>query len=294
MRVQVGDVQMHVEIWEPGRPSPLLLLHGFTGSSASWKHVLGALGRERRLIVPDLLGHGHSDAPSEPERYVLARQVEDLIALLDRLGVECTSLLGYSMGGRIALRLALAAPERVTTLILESTSPGIADPAERAARREADEALAERLQCDGLEAFVDRWEGQPLFATQRCLPPERRAALRAQRLQSSAAGLAASLRGAGAGATGPVWDRLPALRIPTLFIAGALDVKYVAIGEATAQAIPRSRLAIVPDAGHTVHLERPDAWTETVLTFLEEYNECRYGGNPVTATPISSTTGRRG
>jgi 2-succinyl-6-hydroxy-2,4-cyclohexadiene-1-carboxylate synthase len=242
--------------------------------------------------MPDLLGHGRSDAPSDPRRYALERQAEDLIALLDRLGMERIDLLGYSMGGRLALRLALAAPERVGALILESTSPGIADPAERATRRAADEALADRLERGGLEAFIDNWESQPLFATQRRLPGDRRAALRALRTRHSVTGLAAGLRGAGAGASEPVWDRLPSLDRPTLIIAGALDEKYTAIAGAMATSIPRSRAAIVPDAGHAVHLERPEIWAHTVLSFLEE--PCPYSGKPATTTPISSTTAPRG
>jgi 2-succinyl-6-hydroxy-2,4-cyclohexadiene-1-carboxylate synthase len=274
---------MYVALRDADRPlggkPPLVLLHGFTGSSASWQPVAGRLGRERTLVMPDLLGHGRSDAPSDPARYALECQVAGLVALLDELALERVCLLGYSMGGRIALRLALAAawnrlagPDRVSALVLESTSPGIVDPAERAARRNADEALADSLQRQGLDAFIDHWERQPLFASQQRLPATTRAALRAQRAGGSVEGLAASLRGAGAAAAEPVWSWLASLPVPTLVIAGDLDRKYVEISRAMARAIPHCRLEIVPEAGHAVHLERPECWTEIVLSFLEECN----------------------
>jgi 2-succinyl-6-hydroxy-2,4-cyclohexadiene-1-carboxylate synthase len=276
MRGRVGAGQMYVALRDADRASganpPLVLLHGFTGSSTSWQSVAGWLGRERRLVMPDLLGHGRSDAPSNPAPYALECQVVDLLALLDELALERVCLLGYSMGGRIALRLALAAPDRVSALVLESASPGIVDPAERAARQNADEALADSLQRQGLETFIDRWERQPLFASQQRLPATTRAALRAQRARSSVAGLSASLRGAGAAAAEPVWSRLSLLPVPTLVIAGDLDRKYVGISRAMARVIPHCQLEIVPETGHAVHLERPEYWTEIVLSFLEECN----------------------
>lgn len=265
MRVLANDISLNVEL--AGDGPALLLLHGFTGAAATWAPFVGRLNG-RRTIAVDLIGHGGSDAPADSERYRMERCVADLCAVLDALGVTRADVLGYSMGGRVALHLAAAAPERVRALVLESSSPGIADPAERRARLAADEALAAAIERDGLAAFVDRWERLPLFASQAALPAETRARLRAQRLRNDPAGLAASLRGMGAGRQESLWDRLGSLGMPALLIAGELDEKYRAIAGAMASAMPGARAEIVPGAGHAVHLERPHAFLDAVLSFL--------------------------
>jgi 2-succinyl-6-hydroxy-2,4-cyclohexadiene-1-carboxylate synthase len=194
--------------------------------------------------------------------------IADLLALLDTLEVGRAGVLGYSMGGRVALQLAAAAPARVSALVLESSSPGLADAAERQARIAADGALAASIERDGLAAFVERWERLPLFASQAALPADVRAGQRAQRMQNDPLGLANSLRGMGTGRQASLWDRLPQLHIPTLLIAGELDRKYCAIAEQMAQALPNARSVIVPNAGHTVHLEQPAIFTAAVREFL--------------------------
>jgi 2-succinyl-6-hydroxy-2,4-cyclohexadiene-1-carboxylate synthase len=263
---RVNDISLHIELSGAGRP--LLLLHGFTGSAATWAPHITRLAPHMRTIAVDLIGHGRSDAPPDPERYLMRRCVEDLLALLDLLEVERADVLGYSMGGRVALHLAAAAPGRVGALALESSSPGIADLAERRARITADEALAEAIERDGIAAFVDRWEQLPLFASQTALPANVRAHLRAQRLQNSAIGLANSLRGMGAGRQESLWDRLIDLHIPALLIAGELDAKYCAIARSMAAALPSAQQVVVPSAGHAVHLERPDVFMGHVLNFF--------------------------
>lgn len=250
-----------------GRP-PLVLLHGFTGSVATWAPFADTLGAGRALLAVDLPGHGASDCPANPAEYRAERTVEEILAVLDALGVGRFALLGYSLGGRVALHLALAAPERVERLILESASPGIPDSAERAARRQSDEALARLLDTEGIAAFVDRWERVPLFASQARLPDEVRAHQRAQRLANDPRGLAGSLRGIGAGVPEPLQGRLGALAMPTLLIVGALDTKYVALGREMLAALPAGRLVVVPDAGHAVHLEAPAAFARAVLGHL--------------------------
>jgi 2-succinyl-6-hydroxy-2,4-cyclohexadiene-1-carboxylate synthase len=152
--------------------------------------------------------------------------------------------------------------------VLESASPGIDDAAERARRAASDAGLAGSIERGGVPAFVDAWEQLPLWASQRALPASARAALRAERLAQRAAGLANSLRGAGAGAEPSVLEQLSALAMPTLVVAGALDAKYVALAHQMAAAIPQAQLAIVPDAGHAVHLERPAELAVLVGRFL--------------------------
>ena len=248
----------------------LLLLHGFTGSSATWTPHLAAFEGFTTVAV-DLLGHGGSDTPSTPSRYRMERCVDDLTSLLDHLEIERAAVLGYSMGGRIALQFALGAPDRLWALVLESASPGIEDAAEREDRVLSDNALANEIERDGIAAFADRWQTLPLFASQDRLPAAVREELRRQRLQNSPVGLANSLRGAGAGVAEPVLNRLGEIRIPTLLIAGALDQKYVALAHKMDEALPCARLHIVPEAGHTTHLEQPDAFDSVVREFLRAY-----------------------
>ncbi len=266
-RLHVNGVHLNVAL--SGAGLPLVLLHGFTGSITSWKPHIPIFEKRFQTIAVDLLGHGSSDSPADPMRYRMERCVEDLISIFEQLGLEQVSLLGYSMGGRVALHVAAAHPDRVHTLVLESASPGLAGPAERQARMASDGALADSIERDGLEAFVNEWEHLRLFVTQARLPESVRAELRAQRLQNNPRGLANSLRGLGTGAQPSLWDRLREIRVPTLLVAGMLDRKFTAIARAMAGALPVVRLALAPDAGHTVHLEQPEVFDKLVMEFLE-------------------------
>jgi len=247
---------------------PLLLLHGFSGSSQNWEPILPLLTAANPAIVVDLLGHGRAAAPDDPQRYRMETAAADLAALINDITRPPVNLIGYSMGGRLALYLALHYPQLVNRLILESASPGLASSAERQARRQQDETLANWLEEKGIAAFVDYWEALPLWHSQAQLEPAKRAWLRQQRLQNSPTGLANSLRGMGSGAQPNLWPRLAELPQPVLLVAGELDPKFVAINQAMAARLPQAELVIVPDAGHTVHLERPLAYAHLCNTFL--------------------------
>lgn len=272
----LNGLRYHVEAF--GQGDPLLLLHGFTGNVRSWAGLAATLGRRRdgetiagglgrRGIAVDLPGHGRTELSPDPARYRMESVTADLIALLDALEIARADVLGYSMGGRVALHLALAAPGRVGRVVLESASPGIADEVERAARRAADEALAHRLEKEGLEAFITYWNALPLFAGRQSLPTSVREDLRRQQLAGSAAGLAASLRGMGAGVPEPLWERLGEIE-EALIVVGEQDEKYVEIGRRMAAVMTQATLAIIPGAGHTPHLERPDAFGDLVERYL--------------------------
>ena len=267
--IAVRDVHLGIE--ERGNPAspPIVLLHGFTGSAAGWGSRLDALAAAGyRAIALDMLGHGDSDIPDEKGRYRIQSAQPDIATALYDMGIApgVAILLGYSMGGRIALYTALHSGF-FRGLILESASPGIADDTERAARRASDEALADRIEQDGIPAFVDYWENLPLFASQRSLPDAVQSEVRAGRLRNTARGLANSLRGVGTGAQPALHARLGELDIPVLLIAGALDAKFTVIAREMAQALPNAQLAIVPDAGHTVHLEQPQVFDTLVIGF---------------------------
>lgn len=257
-RIASTGAALEVEI--SGAGPAVLALHGFTGSARTWDPLADALRGQRRVIAPDLLGHGRSDAPADPSRYALEAQADDLAGLLTTLAAAPADVIGYSMGARLALVLALRHPSSVRGLILESPSTGIADPDERAQRRAADEILAARLERDGMTAFVEVWEAQPLFASQSFLPDETRARLRTERLAHDPRGLAASLRGAGQGAMAPLDDHLGAVGCPALVIAGALDVVGLERARSVAAGLRDSRLEVVSESGHAPHLEHPDAF----------------------------------
>jgi 2-succinyl-6-hydroxy-2,4-cyclohexadiene-1-carboxylate synthase len=230
----------------PGRGPRIALVHGFTQTGRSWLPVAEPLARDGwRVLLPDAPGHGGSSALRA-----------DLPAGAHLLGEACgrAVYVGYSMGGRFCLHLALAEPHLVERLVLLGASAGIEDEAQRSARRAADDALAAELERDGVEAFLERWLSGPLFAT---LPRE--AAGLADRLRNDAAGLASSLRLAGAGAQADLWPRLPELAMPVTVMAGELDERFTAIGRRLAGAIgANATFTVVPGAGHAAHLERPE------------------------------------
>jgi 2-succinyl-6-hydroxy-2,4-cyclohexadiene-1-carboxylate synthase len=245
----------------PGTPEArVVLVHGFTQTLAAWEPVAARLGARWRVLRVDLPGHGGSAA--------VRAGFAEAAGLLGACGGRA-AYVGYSLGGRLCLRLALDRPDLVRALVLLGASPGIADPAARAERVAADEALAAGIERDGVAGFLDRWLGGPLFAT---LPPER--AGRAERLANTPAGLAAALRRLGVGSQEPLWQRLAGLRCPTLLLAGALDARFAAVAEQMAEAIGgRARVALVPGAGHAAQLERPAEVAALLEGFLAEQLE---------------------
>lgn len=248
--------------------SPLVLLHGFTGSSVNWQPLLPTLSTDQPIITVDLLGHGQTDAPTDATRYGMAASARDLVDLLAQIAPGPFNLLGYSMGGRLALYFAVSYPHLVNKLILESASPGLADAADRTTRVRSDEALADRIEREGIPAFVDYWEQIPLFASQQSLPVEIRQRLRDQRLQNRPRGLANSLRGMGTGVQPPLWDQLATLTIPTLLITGEYDTKFHTIAEQMMAQLPNARHKTITGAGHTIHLEQPEAYGAVVSAFV--------------------------
>lgn len=268
----MSGIVVHGLRWEVrvrGSGQPLLLVHGFTGRGTAWGSHATILARSHRLITVDLPGHGRT-AWADPDRLSVERTADDLATILQRAGAVPADVLGYSLGARIALRLAVAHPSAVGRLVLESPSAGLRTAAERATRRRADGALAARIERDGIAAFVDEWERQPVFASHASLPRARAARLRAMRLANDPRGLAASLRGAGQGTMEPLFDRLDAIAAPTLVIAGALDERGSSRAIDVARRIPGARLEILAHAGHTPHEEQSGPFRHLVLDFLQE------------------------
>jgi len=268
VKLDIRGIDYHIEVeGDPALDRAVVLLHGFSGSSADWRALTPSLrAMERAVIAIDLAGHGETESPADPSRFTMPGTALDLDLILTRLRVSEADWVGYSMGGRVALHLALAHPARVCSLILESASPGIEDSDSRARRREADNALAKRIEERGIEWFADYWGALPLFETQWELPPATLAALRTGRLRNLPSGLAASLRGMGQGVHDYMGGGLHDLRCDVLFLAGERDLKYVEVARRAQSAVPGSRCVVVPGAGHNVHLEAPEAFSEALAT----------------------------
>ncbi|MFN8053377.1 MAG: alpha/beta fold hydrolase [Acidimicrobiales bacterium] len=242
----------------PDDAMPVVLLHGFGQTGRCWGPLAPALATDHEVTALDLPGHGAAGA-IRADLWTTADLVADAIEP-DRPA----ALVGYSMGGRVALHVALAHPRSVRALVLVSATGGIDDDGERDARRAADDALAARVETIGVDAFVGEWLALPLFAG---LPPEGR--FEDERRSNSAAGLASSLRLAGTGTQEPLWDRLGELTMPVLIIAGQDDTKFAALAERLAAGIgAQATLAIVGGSGHTVHLEQPLLTADLVTTWL--------------------------
>lgn len=236
---------------EEGFGAPVVLVHGFTQTLAVWDAVAAQLGTYRRVIRVDLPGHGGSSA--------VRATVEQTAAML---GERCgpATYVGYSLGGRVCLRLACDRPDLVRALALVSSSPGIEDEHDRGERRASDQTLAAEIERDGVAAFLKRWLAQPMFAG---VP------LTADRLSNTAAGLASSLRLAGTGAMEPLWDRLTALDMPVQMVVGERDAKYREIAARMRALIPGAmRVAVIHDAGHACHVEQPGMVAAAIERFI--------------------------
>jgi len=268
MLIPVRDVTYAVD--RTGAGSPVVLLHGFTGSSASWAEVSRELAHEHDVIAIDALGHGDSSAPEDPRRYHAAEQVADLHAVLDRLGVTRAVVVGYSMGARLALAFAAAHPLRVSALVLVSGGVGERDAADRASRVLSDEALASAIERDGIESFVERWERLPLWATQANADPSVLRRQREIRMRQRPAGLAGSLRGFGQGQEPSYWDELAQLSMPVRLVVGAQDAKYVQRANEMASVIPHGQVVVLPGIGHGIPVEDPQALVREVRAVVSD------------------------
>ena len=243
------------------------LLHGFTQRGASWRELAGRL-QLPAILTPDLRGHGANPIPpSEP--HTMEACTADLIRLWDEAGVERTHLVGYSMGGRLALHVATRHPHRLASLTTIGSHAGLEGTA-RVGRRLIDEELATRIETEGMDWFAGHWSSLPLFAGLARRGPEFVARVEADRRRNRPEGLAASLRGMGPGAAPPVWEDLGVIACPSLFIAGELDSGYPEHARRMAAAVPAGRALIVAGAGHSTHLEDPEAVAAAIAPHLSD------------------------
>jgi len=254
----------------PAAGVPVVVLHGFTGSAKAMDPLTERLAARlpARIICPDLVGHGRSEVPDDFDLYRVEAMAGQIAALAAALDFGTFHLIGYSMGGRVALRLGCTASPRLRSLTLIGASAGIAEPEQRRQRARSDAARAERILAD-FEAFVDEWMAGPLFAGQAALGETHLHGARAQRLASNPQGLARSLLAGGTGAMEPLHECLGDCDTPTQLLVGAHDTKFCAIADQLASRLPRAGVARIDGAGHAAHLEQAAATAAEIADFID-------------------------
>lgn len=253
-----------------GKGVPLLTLHGFTGDCSAMSLISKPLSEICSVISVDLPGHGNNAKDLQPHLFNFEDTLAALIDVMEFHNQQEFNVLGYSMGGRLALGLAIMYPNRIKNTILIGATAGIADENQRAARRRSDDRLADEILEKGIEWFVEYWMNQPLFESQIRIDPTTLDISRKQKLKNSPQGLAASLRGSGTGSQPSLWRRLGEITSPTLILAGEEDFKFRSLAVRLNSGINKSEICVVPEAGHACHLENSDFTIEAIETFLEE------------------------
>ncbi|MGM9929940.1 MAG: 2-succinyl-6-hydroxy-2,4-cyclohexadiene-1-carboxylate synthase [Bacillus sp. (in: firmicutes)] len=271
MRINCRDVTYHVEV--RGQGEPILFLHGFTGCASTWNEIVTRFSEHYTCIMPDLLGHGETDGPNDSKRYAVEQAARDLKHILQVLQIPKVHVIGYSMGGRLALSFALLYSENVQTLTLESASPGLRSEEEREARRKQDALLAKRISEEGIASFVSYWERIPLFQSQEKLSDDRKQSIHQQRLRNSAIGLVNSLKGMGTGSQPSWWEDLHKLTMPVLLVTGELDQKFCQIASSMWECIPICQWQVVKEIGHAIHVEDSEKFGRIVSEFVQNRRE---------------------
>jgi 2-succinyl-6-hydroxy-2,4-cyclohexadiene-1-carboxylate synthase len=252
--------------------APALVLHGFTGAGAAMAPLVERLNIERRVLTVDLVGHGESDSPEDQNSYTIPAMARQLRALIKQLDLSPVHLIGYSLGGRIALSLAADDTDLLAGLTLIGVSAGLADPEQRRKRRRQDNLLADDIHNEGLSEFIDRWMDLEMWKSLRTrIGEDAWQASREQRLSNQAHGLAQSLRGSGTGVMPPLKGQLHTIGVPTLLVVGSEDQKFLAIADELAAEMTKARIAKIHQAGHAAHLEQPDA---TCVAINEHLKRC--------------------
>ena len=251
-----------------GQKKSVLFLHGFMGCKEDWKDVGDSLGDTFRVLTVDLPGHGSTQSVEPDVSFGMENTARELIELLDSLNMYRCHVVGYSMGGRLALYLGIRYPNRVDRLVLESASPGLAEPAARDERRQQDRELEHKLETVSFSRFLEDWYAQPLFSMLKRHPqfPD----LLQRRMRNRPTELAKSLRQMGTGAQPSLWESLKSLRQPTLFVAGNKDIKFREIAVEMADRCPTGRAVIIENSGHAVHFEQPKLYIDVIQAFFNE------------------------
>lgn len=250
----------------PSATKTLVFLHGFLGNREEWASIWPAFFPHFHCLMIDLPGHGENEPLESSEAYSIEKTAQRVIFLLEQLNRKESILVGYSMGGRLALYLALYFPKYWTQVILESASPGLKNENERQQRRLYDEELAQQLETESFDSFLEKWYKLPLFAPTRSHPLF--ALLFQQRLKNNPNELAKSLRFMGTGTQPSLWERLDHLKVPALLLVGEYDTKFCQIASEMILVCPRFKMEVVPKVGHNLHFEDSHGFVKSLWNFF--------------------------
>ena len=270
MFIKYDDIQLYVEsiINNEYSDNAAFLLHGFTGCAMDWLQIASSLDKKFNYYLIDLVGHGKSDSPIESNYYYIDSIVDQVKEIILSLSKNKAILAGYSMGGRIALNFALLHQELLKGIVLESSSWGIDDEVQRNERAIQDKKLAEFIDNNSIDTFIDYWMNLDLFNTQRRLPNELIARIRERKLENNKSGLAKTLRYSGTGIMQPLHNKIGNIQIRTLLITGELDSKFTGINAEMVNGFAKSDHTIIKNAGHNTHLEEPKLFIDAINKFL--------------------------
>jgi 2-succinyl-6-hydroxy-2,4-cyclohexadiene-1-carboxylate synthase len=272
MKLKFSDTYLNVNVPADFKKSSrnLFFLHGFTGSSEDWNEVLPGIDNRLNKVTYDLLGHGQSDFPNDPSLYSWEFHVEQLNKIINYFTDDKIILLGYSMGGRIALCYTFTYPERVLGLILESTSPGIKNKKQREKRIKDDEELAKFISTHPIEDFIELWLNKEIFGTLLRFSDSKRKAIKKSKLKNNRIGLSNNLYGFSTGKMPYFYNQFKTLIPRTLLLTGDLDSKFTSLNKSIAAKLPSAEHKIIRNSGHTIHFEEPVKFVNAVNDFLKE------------------------
>lgn len=266
------NLHHHVSHWPSQDPQDgvIVALHGFSGSGLDFEVLAESRNTKMAWYAPDFIGHGESDAPLELNEYKIDSIINSLAEMLDHYNIINPVLIGYSMGGRVALQYAIARPGSIRALVLIGATAGIYENREKEHRRRADDELADEIIKFGIEAFADKWERSPVIATQDFIPEPHQKAIKGRRRMNRPIGLANTLRGFGTGVMNPVWDKLISINCRQLLVTGELDLKFAKIAEQMQKESSFAHHESIPQVGHAAHLESPELFTAVLEAFLKD------------------------
>lgn len=273
MKLDVNGVKLNLESLREIDKSKdyILFLHGFTGCAEDWFPVFEQIPDKYNCLALDIIGHGKSDAPGSSMHYSIDSIMSQIKYVKDHLTQNKIFLLGYSMGGRIALTYASMYPEDVKGLILEASSAGIKNDEERQKRYEEDLKLAEFIETHTMEEFIEMWHDQEIFNTQRRFSNDKLKKIKKKKASGSKTGYANILKGFSTGIMPPVHDKLKKIPLKVLLITGELDTKFTGINARLAKRFFKAKHKIVRNSGHNTHLEEPKRFIEIVLNYLGQF-----------------------
>jgi len=262
-------------VGDPKNP-PVAFLHGFMGCMQDWDKIVNALRHDFSCLVIDLPGHGKS-LGLDSEAFTFPGAARRVAQVLESTDATPVSIVGYSMGGRFAMYMAVHYPHLCSAIVVESAMAGITEKKARADRRALDETWARKLEQGEFEEFIRTWYSQPVFASLAGTPALLEEVIKHRR-KNDPKGLAKALRGFSVGLQPPLWKNLSSTEIPVLLITGEKDRKYVGIIKKMGAKLPLAHIVLVPGVGHNVHVENPTRFVESVKDFLLRSRH-RYGNS---------------